>query len=284
MRIRKYKKKIDTKYVVLIFILAVFMIIGILSLIVKDDRKLSFAEKGIKDVGLGIQKVLYMPLRFVIDKIDKYNDMKRIYQKYKDYDVKESEVKMYETENIELKKNLEELKQMLDLNKLLVDYQSINATVINRNIGNWYNTITIDKGEKSGIKVNMIAVTNAGLIGKVIKTTYYSSDIKLVTSSDLNIKISVGIVSSKTTYGLLSGYDRLNRKLLVVDIIDKEDIKEGDKVVTSGLSDAYPKGIIVGTVSKISNDEFGISSVIQVTPAVDFDNIRYVSILKEKDK
>ena len=65
MRIRKYKKKIDTKYVVLIFILAVFMIIGILSLIVKDDRKLSFAEKGIKDVGLGIQKVLYMPLRFV---------------------------------------------------------------------------------------------------------------------------------------------------------------------------------------------------------------------------
>ncbi len=284
MRIKKYKKKIDKKYVVLIFILSTFMVIGILSLIIRDDRKLSFAEKGIKDVGLGIQKVLYIPIRFITNKIDNYNDMKKIYQKYKDYDIKESKLLMYEAENTELKKNLEELKQMLNLNKLLVDYQSVNATVINRNVGNWYNTITIDKGEKSGIKINMIVVTNAGLIGKVIKTTYYSSEIKLVTSSDLNIKISVGIVSNKTTYGLLSGYDKINKKLLVVDIIDKEGIKKGDKVVTSGLSDAYPKGIIVGTVSEISNDEFGISSVIQVTPVVDFDNIRYVSVLKERNK
>lgn len=284
MRLNSHKKKMETKFIVLIIIVSVCLIIGIISLSVRDNRSLSFAEKGIKDVGLGLQKIISMPFHFVVDKIDNYNDMKRIYKKYKEADNIESKATLLEEYNKELNKSLNELKDTLELNKLITDYEAINATVINRNIGNWYNTLTIDKGETAGIKANMIVITNSGLIGKVIKTSFYTSDVKLITTPDLNSKISVGIISGETvTYGLLSGYDKNNKNLLVIDIIDNTTIKVGDKVTTSGLSDLYPKGIIVGSVSKIETDDFGISKIVRVTPSSNFNDLRYVTVLREPD-
>ena len=66
----------------------------------------------------------------------------------------------------------------------LSEYTYLNATVVNRNIGYWYNTITIDKGKYNGVEVDMVVVNNDGLIGKVVSTTTFTSDIKLLTTSD----------------------------------------------------------------------------------------------------
>ena len=281
MRLNGRKKRVEKKYVILTVIVGVCIAIGIMSLIVRDDRQLSFVEKGIKDVVIKVEYVLYTPVRLVTNKIENYKDMKRIYQKYKDVDIKESKATLLEEENKELQNSLKQLKDALDLKTLITDYDEINATVINRNIGNWYNTLTIDKGSKSGIKTDMIVITKSGLIGKVIKTTYYTSEVKLITTSDLNNKISVGITTDTTvTYGLLSGYDINSKQLIVSDIVDNTTIKVGDKVATSGLSELFPKGIIVGVVSKIETDEFGISKRVKVTPSADFNNLQYVTVLK----
>ncbi|MFA5409512.1 MAG: rod shape-determining protein MreC, partial [Bacilli bacterium] len=186
-----------------------------------------------------------------------------------------------QAENKELKASLEELGKILSLNSLITDYEAVNATVINRNVGNWYNTLTIDKGEKNGLKTDMIVITNEGLIGRIIKPSFYTSEVKLITTSDLNSRISVGITTEAlTTYGLLSGYDINNKHLLVTDIVDNTNIKAGDTVITSGLGNMFPKGIIVGSVAAITIDDFGISKIIKVTPASDFNSIRYVTVLK----
>jgi rod shape-determining protein MreC len=172
--------------------------------------------------------------------------MKRIYQKYKDVDKVESKASLLETENKELRGSLEELKKTLELNELITDYDTINASIINRNVGEWYNTLTIDKGEKSGLKPEMIVINNSGLIGIIIKTTFYTSDVKLITATDLNNKISVSITSGDViTHGLLSGYDNKQKHLIITDIVDNTTISVGDKVITSGLSDLYPRGIII---------------------------------------
>lgn len=284
MRLNSKKKHIETKYIVLYIILGISLLIGIISLTVKDDRTLIFIEKGIKDTGLTIQNIIYTPFRFVGSKIDDYKEMKRIYAKYKDIDKRASKVKLLEEENRELRKSLDELKKTLNLKSLITDYGAINATIVNRNVGYWYNTLTIDKGENDGVKEGMIVINNEGLIGKVIKATYYNCDVKLITTPDLNNKISVGITSNdNVTYGLLSGYDKTTKYLSVVDIIDNTDIKVGDKVVTSGLSETYPKGISVGVVSKIELDEFGISKIVKVTPYANFNDLRYVTVLKGHD-
>ncbi|HHT38146.1 MAG TPA: rod shape-determining protein MreC [Mollicutes bacterium] len=281
MKLNRRRKKIEFKYVVLIVIAGILILIGFLSLSVKGDRHQTFIEKGIRDIGLNIQKVLYTPFRFIGDKIDEYSDMKRIYKSYKELDERKSKINVLEAENEELKKSLDELKKLLELKNHLSEYEKENAAVINRNVGDWYNTLTIDKGEKSGIKVGMVVITDSGLIGKIIKTSFYTSDVKLITTMDLNTKISVGVSSKdNTTYGLLSGYDIKKKELLVIDIIDDTPINIGDKVVTSGLSDVFPKGIIIGTVSKIESDDFATSRRVRVTPATNFNSLRYVTVLK----
>jgi rod shape-determining protein MreC len=276
-----HRKKIEMKYIVIIVIISVCIIIGMISLMVRDDRNLSSIEAGIKDVGISIENILYTPFRYIGDSISRYSEMKKVYEKYKDINKLDSASSLIETENKELKESLSELKKVLDLNTLMSNYALVNATIINRDIGSWYNTITVDKGKNSGIKVGMIAIVSEGLIGKVIKITHYTSDIKLITTSDLNVKISVGITTdSGITYGLLSGYDVNSKELLIIDIVDNTPIKVGDKVVTSGLSETYPKGIIIGNISKVETDEFGISRTLKVMPSVNFNNLRYVTILK----
>jgi rod shape-determining protein MreC len=278
-----HKKRLEKKYIALIIIISVLIIISLLSLSIRDDRNLTTPEKIIKDVGVGTQNILYTPIRFIIDKIDKYNDMKKIYGKYKNIDEANQKVLLLEEENKELKKSIDTLKKLLELNKTIIDYNAVNATIINRDVGNWYNNLTIDKGESSGIKTGNIVINNYGLIGKIIKTSKYSSDIKLITTPDLNIKISVAITNDTgITYGLLSGYNIYDKELQIIDIIDDTKINIGDSVITSGLSNNYPKGIIIGKVSKAETNEFGISKIIKVTPSVNFSDIDYVTVLREK--
>lgn len=281
MKLIGKKKKLDKKYIVLGLIITTFIVIGLISLTIKDDRQLSIAEKGLKDTGTWALNILYSPFRFIANKIDNYKDMKRIYKLYKDVDDVSSKAMLLENENKELKRSLNELKNILNLNTLITDYTPINATVIHRNVSNWFHIMTLDKGEQQGVKTGMIVITNDGLIGQIIKTSFYTSDVKLITTPDLNSKISVSINSdSDVTYGILSGYDKNNKQLSVIDIIDNTPIKVGDKVTTSGLSNHYPKGIIIGTVAKIGTDDFGLSRTVKVTPVSDFSDLRYITILK----
>ena len=69
----------------------------------------------------------------------------------------------------------------------------MNASVISRNVGYWFNTITINKGSHSGVEKDMVVINSKGLIGRVIKTTSFTSDVRLITTSDTNNKISVHV-------------------------------------------------------------------------------------------
>lgn len=284
MRLNKKKRKIETRYLVLIIIMAITIFIGILSITVNDNRNLTPIEGGPKDIFVMIEDVIYAPFRYIGDKINEFKDMKKIYRQYKTIADKEEGLLLLEEENKELKNEINQMKSLLDLNSLLTQYWSINATVINRDIGEWYNTFTIDKGSKSGIKVDMAVINSQGLIGRVVKTTSYTSEIKLISTNDLNSRISVGIVADdNTTYGILSGYDYKKKLLLVNSITDASKIKKGDKVITSGLSNIFPKGLIIGKVDSVTNTEFGLSKTIKIKPVANFNDIRFVTVIKRKD-
>ena len=105
------------------------------------------------------------------------------------------------------------MKDILDLNNSLIEYDYINATVISRDINFWNETITIDKGESSGIEVNLPVVVINGLIGKVINTSEYTSTIRLLTANNSNDKISVKIKNNEEymwfNYPCFSGIESL---------------------------------------------------------------------------
>ena len=182
----------------------------------------------------------------------------------------------------ELKKEISELKEALKLRKALSEYSVETATILSRNKSYWLNNIIIDKGKRDGLSENMAVVTDSGMIGVLSKVYKTSSEVKLITSNDVANKISVSIKVGETdTYGILNGYDKKNSLIKVIGIDKNIDIKNDDIVLTSGLSEYIPRGLYIGKVKKVERDKYSLSKTLYIETKQDFNNIHYVTVLKE---
>lgn len=280
----KRRKNIQSKYIVAgIFILIILTII-IFSLTLKEDRQPNKFESLIKDTVTSVEKVVFAPFKFVINVVEDYQELINIREKYQELLPEVQRIDSLATENIELRKQLEAMKEELGIDYTLNNYEFLNATVINRNVSHWYNTITIDKGTHNGVEKNMVVVNSQGLIGKIISTTTFTSEVKLLTTSDTNNRISVRISDGKTSVnGLIKNYNYNTNYLEVEGVSNTEKVGIGDYVYTSGLGEIFPSGILIGTVEEITTDEYDLAKIIEVKPIANFDDINYVAILKRKE-
>lgn len=278
------RRNLKTKHILIIIIIIVIIILAIFSFTLKEDRQPNKFESLIKDTVTSVSKVVSYPFKWVFNKIDDYKELVNIREKYQDLLPEVDRIDSLMSENAELRKQLESMKEELDIDYTINEYDFLNATVISRNISYWYNTITIDKGSYNGVEVDMVVVNSQGLIGKIVSTTTFTSEVKLLTTSDTNNKISVAISSNnKKLYGLIKEYNYNNNYLEVEGISNTESVSIGDLVYTSGLGGVFPSGILIGKVSKIETDEYDLAKIINVSPIADFDDINYVAILKRKE-
>lgn len=260
------KKQKKQKQIIIIIILVVISLLGLVYSL-KLNRKMGPVEKILKDGVMVVQKAVMFPFTALnkeknITQSDSYLIQKNV--------------------NSSLEKEIEELKKALELNKTFTEYKPVNATVLSRNKSYWFNTITVDKGTNDGIKTDMAVVTKEGLVGKTTKVSHNSSEIKLITSDDLNYKVSVSLsVQSEDTYAILSGYNKKDKTVKVIGVDKDSNVKIDDTVLTSGLGGLFPRGIYVGTVSKITSDKYNLSKTVYVKTSQDFNNLHYVTILKE---
>ena len=225
------RKNINNKHILIAIIILIIVIIAIFSITIKEDRQLNKAESLIKDTTTSIQKVILYPFNFVINKIDDYRELKDIRKKYQKLLNQIERIDSLNTENIELRKQLEAMKKELSIDYTVNDYEYLNATVINRNIAHWYNTITIDKGTYNGVKNDMVVVNSEGLIGKVVSTTSFTSEVRLITTKDTNNKISVTISDGKSKLnGLIKDYNYKTKYLEVEGVSNTEYVGIGDYV------------------------------------------------------
>ncbi len=189
------------------------------------------------------------------------------------------------SQNDNLRNEVNKLKETLDLNSILSDKVYMNATVVTRNIGYWYDEITIDKGSKNGIEKGMAVVNPKGLIGQITKVSNYSSTVKLLSNENMSDKISVKIkVNDGYVYGLISQYDSKTNTYTVEGISENVDINKNADVVTTGMGTIFPSGLMVGKVEKVTTDNFDLSKVVEVKTAVNFDDLDYVTVLKRKSE
>ena len=263
-RQKKRKKKI------IIIIVTVILSFFLLFYSLSSNRKMTFIESFLKDSATIIMKGVMLPFT--------------VLNKDKDIDQTESYI-IQKNLNVHLEDEIEQLRDTLSLNQTLTGYDVVNATVITRNKSYWYQTLTIDKGKKDGLKKNMVAITKNGLIGKLQNVTNHSSEIKLITANEINNKVSVSISTKDVdTTAILSGYDKESNLVLVNGVDSLVDVKKGDVVTTSGLGGMFPRGIYIGVVEEITNDKYGLSKTLGIKTNQDFNNIHYVTILKEETK
>ena len=97
------------------------------------------------------------------------------------------------------------------------------------------------------------------------------------------MKISVKIkVSDEYYYGLLTGYDKDKKTYIIEGISNNIDIPNDSVVTTTGMSEIFPSGILIGKVSESNTDNFELSKIIYVKTDVNYDNIEYVTVLKRE--
>ncbi|MBF0842464.1 MULTISPECIES: rod shape-determining protein MreC [Mammaliicoccus] len=198
-------------------------------------------------------------------------------------DVKKLKEEAKRTEQIKadkarLEKENKELKKELDM-KDISQFNPISATVIARSPDQWMNTIIIDKGKKSGMKENMAVITSEGLVGRIKKANQFSSQVELISTSVKTSKLSVDIQQEgENVFGMINRYDEEKGLLVISDIDNKYKIKKGSKVVTNGLGDQLPKGLLVGEVEKVENDEYGLSKVAYIKTSTNIKDLSHVYV------
>jgi len=165
------------------------------------------------------------------------------------------------------------LKNLLDFTRQS-EYKLVAGRVIGRSPDNWSSIVIIDKGQNSQIKRGMVAITPLGLIGRVIEVTGSTAKIMLI--NDPNFSVS-SIVQRSRQEGLVSG--TLGGVLMMKYLPNEADIQVSDIVLTSGLTEMYPKGLPVGEVTEVGEEFSGLTRYALIKPAADLTNCEEVLVI-----
>lgn len=186
-------------------------------------------------------------------------------------------------ENSILSQNQEELKRLRDLYQLDGDYSEydkVAAQVISKDPGNWYSTFIINRGTNDGIAVDMNVISGGGLVGIVTEVGQDWATVRSII--DDASSVSAMTVSTSDTC-IVSGDLRLldEGKLAFGQMNTDNVISAGEKIVTSNISDKYLKGILIGYVEEVTEDSNHLTKTGYIIPAVDFQHIQEVLVIKE---
>ncbi len=185
--------------------------------------------------------------------------------------------------NMELKLDeLDELQKLYELDQTYYDYDTTGARIIGKGTSNWFNTFTIDKGSKDGIKVNMNVIADGGLVGIVTSVGDSYSVVRAIIDDTSNV--SATISATKDNCIVSGSLENMTANNLIVysNLSDSEDkVAIGDVVVTSNISSRYLPGLMIGYVSSVNLDENDLSKSGTITPVVDFKHLSDVLVIKQ---
>lgn len=170
------------------------------------------------------------------------------------------------------------LRTMLDYKKSAAQFDLIAALVVARDPGSWTNVLVINRGTDQGISKDMPVVTPRGLVGNVIQVFGNTAKVQLI----LDPRSAVGCLVQRTesrTAAIVEGNGATPLAPRMVNLARDADIIKGDKVVTSGFGGVYPKGLFVGEVIDVVNEEGGLLKYAVLKPAADFDRLEEVFVL-----
>lgn len=151
----------------------------------------------------------------------------------------------------------------------------VSANVIGKNHQPMRTTITLDVGERDGVKPNMAVVSDAGLIGRVVATSDGYAVAQILLHKDSRVSVQI---ERERVDGILY-WDGDEEVLRVKNTPRSANIKPGDVVVTSPYSSIFPPGIRVGIVSRVTLEPGALFHTIDVVPAADFSRMEEVFVI-----
>ncbi|WP_455223806.1 rod shape-determining protein MreC [Granulicatella sp.] len=242
----------------------------------------NIVSQGVNDVTNILGRMLAYPANSVNDFMESISNLTNTYQENQTLKQKVETIYELEVQLNDLKKDNEKMKEALKLQDTLNEYSLINATVIARNPDTWRDIVTINKGSNDGLTPQMSVMSDNGLVGKVLDVNPTSARVALLSNNDNTlVRVAAMIQGEKESiYGTLTGFDHEKNILIMSQIQATQEIKVGDKVVTSGLGGVSPSSLYIGTVEEVAMDRFGLYKEVRIKPAADTNDVRYVTVVK----
>ena len=265
----------------IVLLVSMIFLVALISFSLRDRHNATLPEQIIKDTVGFAQSIVAKPTNYItgifsnIDALlNTYEENKRLKMRLEDFAVLQAEVNSLESENTNLR-------ELSDIEATLRDFSPLHATVIARNPDQWEEKIILNKGSSHGVEKNMAVMTSRGLIGKIILVTPFTSEVELLYTNNENYRVSAVVQGTKEDiYGLVEGYDEERNELLLKRIDSSLTVEVGQKVISSGLGGVFPKGILIGDITELTTDDFGLTKMAHVKPAADFSMLENVIVAK----
>ncbi|RRG09041.1 MAG: rod shape-determining protein MreC [Lactobacillus sp.] len=225
--------------------------------------------------------VVAYPVNAFQSGVNSLSELTNAYQENRLLKKQVTELAQVKVRNQTLTEENKQLKKELKLNHSLTDYTTVTASVMTRTPSSWQNQLIINKGETSGVTKNMPVLSGSGLVGRISEVNKTNSKVELLSDSNEasnRFAIQISNKSGKTVNGIITGYQKSTGLLLMGHVTSKVKVTKGTKVITSGMGGVTPKGLYVGKVAKVSEDDYGLAKKIYIKPATNFNNINIVTV------
>lgn len=262
--------------------------IAVIGFSLSSRKELTWPEKFLKDTSSYVQQWFYKPAGYIAGFFEDIGNLRTIHEENEQlrltaaaYSRDKMAYNFIEKENKRLKEALsftERQKEMYNYNYLIAQVVSVSNDANNH-------SLNINLGSKNGIKTNMAVTTIDGLIGLVTSVAPYSATVTPITELDessptFNLIAATVMGREDDSFGILSSYDKETSRILMTRIPENDKMKVYDTVITSGLTNIYPRGIVIGTIENIQVGDFGLTSTATVKLAASFDHLTEVFVVQ----
>ena len=217
---------------------------------------------------------------------DKYTTLQEISVVLDENKELKSKVDDLTEENNQLRQDtyeLSRLRELYQLDEKYTGYTKVGARIIEVTADNWSKAFKVDKGSDDGIKKDMNVIAGGGLVGIVTEVGKNYSIIKTIIED--NNSMSGMLIDTNETCIVEGDIEQSDSGLVKLTHFKSDmTVRDGDKIVTSNISDKYLQGILIGYAKDVTPDSNNLTQSGYLVPAVDFNNLQEVLIITEMKK
>ena len=272
------KHKLKTKHLITMMTI---LCIGLIVLSLSSRFSFAPVRNALGYVVVPFQNGINQVGTWMNDQKKGFQSMKSLAEENEKLKEQVEELKVKNSNLVQDQEEAERLRALYNLDQEYSDYDKIGAQVIGKDTGNWYSTFIINRGSEDGVETDMNVIADGGLVGIVTGTGAHWATVRSIIDDSSNVSASVTSISQNCMVtGDLEMMDE--GKIRFIQLTDKENqVQEGDKVVTSSVSNKFLKGILIGYISEVQDDSNNLTKNGTIIPAVDFSDIQEVLVIKQ---
>lgn len=263
----------------IVIILAILLMA--LTIITSGQRSnLTKIEGIVGDIITPVQKFMYRIATSVSRAFQSISERRQLEEQYAILKERVTQLEQQQLEMDELIRENERLKRLLEFRQEKEDFVVQGVRITGKNPGNWFNTLTIDKGSRQGVEMNMAVINEEGLIGRVTEVGGNWARVRTIVDGQSSV---AAIIERTRDNGMVRGNNTLTFEdglCRMINLPLDSDVVEGDRVITSGLDDVFPKGIYIGRVIEVLDEKRDMYKTAIIQPGADFQRLEEVLVIR----